>query len=357
MKSVIEHGLLAFGSVILLTGSVHGVPRTWDGGGLDGFFSNVVNWDGNATTPVSSTDTLQIGANTVGGVPFIGFDNGEFRTPSLTFLPAAVSPYTVTANSASDFLTLTGTGVALLNQSPVRQNFSLITTALGAATQTWDGGPQGFSLAQIDLGANRVLTVDGTGTTATTRNEIKGGISGTGTSGLTKAGSGTLVLDNPGIESDYPGLTTLIGGILRLARPNQVPNNSKVVLNTGTIFDTGGFSDIVGALSLGGSATIDFGTTNTVSLLFGDSHLELWTAGTLNIVNFTGGADSLRFGTTSSALTPAQLAQISFEGTQAIISSTGHVSPVPEPGVSAILLSGLGILGFCRRHRSRGATA
>lgn len=355
MKSNIEHSLLAFSSFFVLAGSLHAAPRIWDGGGLDGLFSNPVNWDGNTAIPVSNTDTLQAGANTIGGVPFIGFNTGEFRTGSFTFLASAISPYTVTANSFSDFLTLTGTGVTLLNSSPVRQKFDLITTTVGAATQTWDGGAQGLILAQIDLGNDHVLTIDGTGTSSTTRNEIVGGISGTATSGITKTGAGTLLLNNAGMESDYTGVTTLVSGRLQLGRANQIPNASKLVLNGGT-FDTGGFSDTLSALLVGGSATIDFGISDSVSLVFGDSHLELWSAGTLNIVNFTAGADTLRFGTTASALTVPQLAQISINGLPASITSTGFLQ-VPEPGISAALLSSLGIFGFYRRHRNRRATS
>lgn len=355
MKRIIEHHLLALSCFLLLAGSLKAATRSWDGGGLDGAFSNPANWDGNATVPVSNTDVLQAGANTVGGSPFIGFNTGEFRTPSFTFLPGAVAPYTVTAASGSDSLTLTGTGVALLNSSPVRQQFSLITTTVGAATQTWDGGAQGMILSQIDLGNNQVLTVDGTGNTAATRNEIRGRIFGTTNSGLTKAGAGTLLLDNAGVASNYSGATTLLSGRLQLGRPDQIPNTSKLVLNGGT-FDTGGFSDTIGALVLGGNATIDLGVSDVVSLIFGDSDLELWGAGTLTILNYTAGSDSLRFGTDASALTSEQLAQITFNGTPATITSTGFLVPVPEPGVSAVLLASLGIFGVHRR-RNRRATA
>ena len=354
MKSIIEHTLLAF-SLFVMAGSLNAATRVWDGGGLDGFFSNPVNWDGNATIPVSNSDTLQVGANTIGGLPFIGFDAGEFRTISFTFLASAISQYTVTSASFSDSLTLTPTGVTLLNSSPVRQKFEQITVTVGAVTQTWDGGAQGLIMAQIDLGTNHVLTVDGSGTSDTTRNELSAGITGT-LSGVTKAGTGTLVLSNPGLESDYTGPTTLMSGRLQLGRANQIPNASKLVLNGG-LFDTGGFSDVLGALLLGGSATIDFGFSDAVSLEFADSHLELWGAGTLNVINFTPGADTLRFGANASALTAAQLEQISFNGMPASISSTGFLAPIPEPGVPVTILSGLGILGFHRRHRNRRASA
>ncbi len=356
MKSIVGYPLVALSCLLVLAGSVNAATRVWDGGGLDGAFSNPLNWDGNTTVPISSADLLQAGANTAGGVPYIGFDTGEFRTPSFTFLPGAIAPYTVTAASASDSLTLTGTGVALLNSSPVRQRFELITTTVGADAQTWDGGAQGLVFAQIDLGANHVLTIDGTGATSNTRNEIKGSISGTLASGLTKAGTGTLLLDNAGPASDYTGPTTILSGRLQLGRANQIPDTSKLVLDGGT-FDTGGFSDDLGVLLLNGDAAIDFGLSDLAALFFDDSHLELWNEATLTILNYTPGSDSLRFGTDASALTPAQLSQINFNGTPAAITSTGFLVPIPEPSTSAVLLFSFGILGFRRNRRDRNAAA
>lgn len=355
MKRIIGHRLLALSCLLVSAGSLNAATRSWDGGGGDGFFSNPANWDGNTSVPVSNTDILQAGANTPGGSPYIGFNTGEFRTPSFTFLSTAIAPYTVQTFSPSDSLTLTGTGVALLNSSPVRHGFEAMVITVGAATQTWDGGAQGLRLAQIDIGTNQVLTVDGTGTTAAARNEIRGSITGM-TSGLTKAGTGTLLIDNQGTASSYTGPTTLLNGRLQLGRADQIPDTSKLVLNGG-VFDTGGFSDTIGALVLGGNATIDLGVSDVVSLIFGDSDLELWSAGTLTILNYTPGSDSLRFGTDASALTAAQLAQITFDGTAATITSTGFLVPVPEPGVSVVLLSSLGIFGFHRRRRNQRAAA
>jgi hypothetical protein len=145
-----------------------------------------------------------------------------------------------------------------------------------------------------------------------------------------------------------------LSGRLQLGRADQIPDASKLVLNGGT-FDTGGFSDTLSALLLGGSAAIDFGFSDAVSLVFGDSHLELWGGGTLNVINFTPGADTLRFGTTASALTSSQLLQITLNGMPATITSTGYLQ-IPEPGVLVSILSGLGMLGFRHRHRNRKAT-
>jgi autotransporter-associated beta strand protein len=210
-------------------------------------------------------------------------------------------------------------------------------------------------MAQIDLGASQSLTVTGTGTGVSTRNEISGTISGTGTSGLNKAGTGTLLLSNATLsKSDYIGPTTLLQGRLQLGAADQIPDGSTLVLSGG-VFDTGGFSDTVGALSLAGTVTIDFGLSNSVFLLFGDSHSQLWNAGTLNIINFTPGADFLRFGSDSNGLTADQLAQISFNGAQASIDSAGFVQPVPESGTASVMLMALGFVVGGSRLRKRDA--
>jgi autotransporter-associated beta strand protein len=205
-------------------------------------------------------------------------------------------------------------------------------------------------MAQVDLGANQSLTFTGTGT-SNNRNEISGAITGTGSSGLTKSGTGTLLLSNVGLSSDFAGPTVLLQGRLQLGAANQIPDGSNLVLSGG-VFDTGGFSDTIGALTLAGTVTIDFQLTDSVSLLFADSHSQLWNLGTLNIINFTPGADFLRFGSDSSGLTAGQLAQISFNGVQASINAAGFVQPVPEPGIASALLLTIGLIAATRRHRS-----
>lgn len=355
MKTKIGHCLAVLGVLASVNGA-HAATRSWDGGGATPDFSDPFNWDGDLTAPVSGTDPLEIGPSPIGEEPLVGFDTGEFRAPSFTFLSSAIAPYRVTTeNSINDFLTLTGSGTTLLNASPVRHRFELITLRAETGSQTWDGGSQGLVLAQVDLGTSQALIITGTGSNAATRNEIVGTI--TGSAGLTKAGGGTLLLNNSSaLLNDFTGATTLLAGTLQLGASDQIPDSSTLVLSGG-VFDTGGFSDTIGALSLQGTTTIDFGTSNDVSLFFSDSHLELWGLGTLNILNFTAGADLFRFGSSASGLTAAQLERISFNGTAAMISSAGFVAPVPEPGVSVALLCGLAGLASRRRRRTPASAA
>src|SRR5690242_19116757 len=91
MKSIFGNHLLAVGSLFLV-GSLQAATHIWDGGAPDGFgaFSNPLNWDGDVSVPTSVDDTLQVGPRAAGGGPIIGFESGEFRTPSFTFLGTAV---------------------------------------------------------------------------------------------------------------------------------------------------------------------------------------------------------------------------------------------------------------------------
>lgn len=263
--------LLTFALLAVLSSRLDAqATRIWDGEGNDGDFANAANWNGNSTVP-SSGDILQVGQD-LGGLGLLGFNSpaGTFNAPSFTFLSTA-STYMVTAFTANDILRLTGSGVTMLNSSNSRQVFSLITT-ITATSQTWDGGANGIKFAQVDLGTGNTLTITGTGTSASTRNEAIGGFAGS-SAGITKTGSGTLFF-NTTAPNSYDGDTTITGGRLLLGASHQIPNASRLVMNGG-IFDTGGFSDTIGKLALTNFSTIDFGT-GTSGLQFAASNLETW---------------------------------------------------------------------------------
>jgi hypothetical protein len=87
------------------------------------------------------------------------------------------------------------------------------------------------------------------------------------------------------------------------------------------------------------ASTIDYGA-GASEVDFGNSSSLTWT-GTLNLLNWDPSIDKLRFGTDSSGLTSAQLADIEFNGGglgTATLDSNGYVTAVPEPSISLVLL-------------------
>ena len=118
-----------------------------------------------------------------------------------------------------------------------------------------------------------------------------------------------------------------------------------------------------GSLTLHAASTFDF-TSPSDSLSFG-AITTSWSAGSITINGFVTGSNELRFGTSSSALGPLNLAVITFSGYSnngaAQIDAHGYVTPtgtsvVPEPASYAALLGAavVGLVGareWKRRHR------
>jgi autotransporter-associated beta strand protein len=243
---------------------------------------------------------------------------------------------------------------------------------------------------------NKTLTVQGS--TAGT-GEIAGAIgnsAGFATS-LTKAGTGAWVLSG---SNNYSGATTITGGTLELrgsingtigvtaetggtlllsGGSERVVDTAVVALNSGVLkfADTlGATTENLGALSLDGESTIDFGLS-LVGNTFQFDGLSLAGGFTgLTVLNWTGSTylpetstdngsntDKLLFDV-STGLTDTQLGQIRFFDDSGSFLGTAHqidfngsfeIVPVPEPS-SAALLGAAGALALAgyRRRRARG---
>ena len=339
---------------------VTGAIVNWTGAGGDGSASTSANWGG--ATPANG-DAVQIVSDT-GGATVVGFDTVGGPSPftsalSFTFLSSAPQ-LTVTAASTSDTMAITSTGTALANNSNFQQfTTNPLTLQVGAATQTWDGGANGLKISNIDLQNNHTLTLTGTGTTSTTRNEISNKIDGTGASGVVKAGSGTLLFTG---SNSYTGSTSVTGGILQLGAGERIANTSNLLLSNGAMLRMANFTETVGTLTIGaGGAIIDFGVgAGNNSLILLDSSASSWAAG-LTILNFNTG-DSLKIGSSNGALTPSQLSNIIFQtgtatngsGSQVgAISATGVVTPTTVPEPTSAMLIGLGLMAIAARRRQR----
>ena len=171
--------------------------------------------------------------------------------------------------------------------------------------------------------------------------------------GATTVSEGTLL-----VGGNLAGALNVLAGTLQLGASDRFPDTAAVMLGN-SVFDTKGFSETLGILSLTGSANLDLGQNASV-VRFADSTSTFW-SGILSITNWSGlpsggGTDQVFFGSSESALTFDQLAAIKFvdpfgPGTGMVpaqILPTGEVVAIPEPSALAALLGGMGLLSFRR---------
>lgn len=265
---------------------------------------------------------------------------------------------------AAGTATISGGAITAVTLTELGTNYTsapTITLSGGGGTGTVTSG---FGNSAVVLNA-RTLTVAGTNASPAT---YAGVISGTGA--LVKNGPGTQTLSG---ANTYSGATSvnngtllvsgtlnattavnLGGGVLELGAADRINDNANVTMNGGT-WRTDGFSESVGTLTLGGSATIDLGSGASI-LHLADSSFRSWT-GSLNIANWSGllgggGTDQIYFGSSASGLLTGQLALISFvdpaglaPGTYgATMLTSGEVVAVPEPASAVMICGGLGLL-------------
>ncbi|MFT3794605.1 autotransporter-associated beta strand repeat-containing protein [Flavobacterium sp.] len=138
-----------------------------------------------------------------------------------------------------------------------------------------------------------------------------GAISGTG--GIRKISTGTATLS---ASNTYTGNTVLNAGTLRLGNDNVIADASNLTFNGGIFNTSVGYSDTVGTLALTGNTIVALGLSSH-TLNFAASNAVAWTAGrTLTVTGWIPGCSNGRifFGNSATALTAAQLAQITFSG-------------------------------------------
>ncbi|HOX59446.1 MAG TPA: immunoglobulin domain-containing protein, partial [Candidatus Paceibacterota bacterium] len=195
----------------------------------------------------------------------------------------------------------------------------------------------------------------------------------TNTCGLTKRGPGTLLLSGASANTygsaTANGYTTVSAGTLKLNKTAGVAAvaNGALILNSGGnlllgaanqigdalpmtlaggVFQTAGFSEQLGALTLTANSVIDLGA-GASALAFAASSGVAWNAGTtLTIANWNGsitggGTDRITFGSAASGLTSAQVGQIRFANPPgfpagdyaAAMLGTGEVVPATAPPI------------------------
>jgi len=256
------------------------------------------------------------------------------------------------ANNGNAVVRFSSVNAGSANASWVFQNTTAGRTTIGLGGTGINGtisfgSMTGGGTIQSDATGTKTISAGALGL-----NDIFAGViaNGTGTVALTKVGTGTMTLSG---NNTYTGATTVNAGTLALGAANRIANTSALVLAGGT-FATGGFSETLGSLTLSAISSIDFGS-GTSALVFAASNGNTWT-GTLNLLNFDIGTDSLSFSSIG-GLTVSQLGQISLAGFTATgLDASGFVqfSAIPEPSTYAVLAGvlTLGVASFRRRRTS-----
>ncbi|MDR3459764.1 MAG: autotransporter-associated beta strand repeat-containing protein [Verrucomicrobiae bacterium] len=151
-----------------------------------------------------------------------------------------------------------GTGTLTINGGNLDSSIANLVN-LGNNVQTWNGsfgfiGTQNLNIGSgaVAMNANCMVTVN-----ANTF-EVDGVITGNGNS-LTKAGAGTLFLNN---ANTYLGGTTISNGVFKLGQAGSIPNVGNVTVY-GTLDLNGNSPTIV---NLGGSGSVDTVSGGTPTL-------------------------------------------------------------------------------------------
>lgn len=359
-------------SMAATVNSASAAIKTFDGGpsGTGFAWNTATNWVGDAA--LASGDEVLIDNSTLATLPgamstlSITLSDLVFNTNNTTGV--GVNETTGVGTPSNRTLTISGSGggVATLGAGGAIGDLILLGTNATSNTVTL-GGNLGSGSFDLILKFTTSGNINVVGAGATLRLDVSSyDTSNANATGLTKTGAGTLVLgsktgtDKLG-DSNFANGITIAAGRLKLGASNRIA--SKPIVLSGGTFDTSGYNETVGTLSLQGNSIIDLGTSASASALkFSASNGTAWQTGKqLEIRNWSGtlntagGSDQLFVGTTASGLTPAQLSQIKFNinGSlyNAAISSNGEVYAIPEP--ACVALAGGAVMALLARRSRR----
>jgi autotransporter-associated beta strand protein len=211
---------------------------------------------------------------------------------------------TSATNFANATLEHNGTGGALVFSAPI---FNIAQVGVTATS------PRNLILSGSNSALNTIMGV-------IQDNSV--GASGTAAISLTKQGGGTWILAG---ANTYSGATTLNGGTLTLGASGVLPDASPLSLGAATLRAATAGSETASTLDVTNAGSLQIGSGAQIA--FADSSGIDWTGGTLDIRGSFVSGSSVRFGTTSSGLTPTQLGLISGTGfTGFALDSEGYLT-------------------------------
>ncbi|WP_372400702.1 Ig-like domain-containing protein (plasmid) [Azospirillum sp. HJ39] len=265
---------------------------------------------GSGTTTLSGGTLSITGATTIANAIAVSAGSTISNSAAAT-LSGVLSGSGALTKSGSGTLTLSGTnthtgtvtisaGTLAASGGSAIGDTSAVTVSSGATLSLTSGNETIGSLA----GAGNVvlsyhLTAGGDNSSTT----FSGVISSTNSSGLTKAGSGTLTLTG---ANSYTGSTSVSAGTLAVSGNGTVGNNSAVTVASGATLSSSASSLSLG--SLAGAGTVSIGA-NTLEV--GDDNTSTGFSGTLS-----GSGDFFKRG--SGTLTLSGSNSSSFTGTMMV---------------------------------------
>ena len=278
---------------------------------------------------------------------------------TLEFVGNAIPTSTSTSN-----VTFTGNSTLRYLQSNT-QDISARVQINAGVNAVIDTGSNNVSYASVFQTSPGNLIKEGTGRLSLVA------VNNSAFTGSATVNDGTLAVIASGSLSGTTSVNISQGGTFELGGSgNRVNDTAPFIMGAGTsgtdaVLNANDQNETLGTLTIAGPSVVDFKAFNAgAQLKFAPSSTSIWSS-TLSVFNWTGslsggGADQLLFGSDSSGLTTAQLAQISFfsdDGQDFLGNATfvsgGEVVPVPEPTALIAMFSGLGTLLALRRRRSR----
>ena len=233
-------GLIVLAAALAFLGfaapPAHASVFTWDGGGGNGLWATVNNWDvggSDPVTPPTSADTASFAGTAPGTVTGSG-------TMSVGVIQFSASGYTISGGT-----------LALGGTAPQIQQ-----TAAVSGTNTISSAITSTAALSVDVQAGQL--------------NLNGLINAAGAVNLTKSGAGTLSL---GIAQTYTGTTTISGGTLAVGTTNAINSaGGTTIVNAGGTLSIGpGILQVLSGKASGGnpytSLTMNGGTVSGAGTL------------------------------------------------------------------------------------------